>query len=528
MLSRLGLRSRMAVSYVLVSAAAVLVVEAVAIAIMVPRILAARASLEQAQQRVVEAEAEAVRFKAERLAVETAAGIGEEANRIAASIPGRSDADLLATVADGGRLAKGVDPHRDLKANPVLLLALTTVDGRVIGSTAESELPLGVVVTETVGSPPTRSGRTAVDGRAGGWATSPVRLTDAAGTERAIGAAYVRMLVQRTESGSSRDKPVVAGKADDPPVDKPDAAAGDPADGNAAGTGVSGLLVPGGIVLLMLVPVGALFGLLTTGPLIRRIRRLAEGTSAMAGGDLRTRLPVSGNDEVARLERSFNAMAERLEAAVATERTVAGAQARRAERTRIARELHDSISQDLFSASMVAGGLRKALPADSELRHQAVSLEQSLERTKREMRSMLLELRPVALEDTGLAEALHELCRAYQVRLGIAITAHVDAAGLDASLEHAVLRVVQEAIGNAVRHGEPTAIELRVTRTDERVAVTVRDDGRGFDPVAARRRHGMGLGLMRDRVGELGGTVEVVSAPEQGTTVRVLVPVGTA
>jgi signal transduction histidine kinase len=248
----------------------------------------------------------------------------------------------------------------------------------------------------------------------------------------------------------------------------------------------------------------------------------------MAAGDLRTRLPVSGNDEVARLERSFNAMAERLEAAVVAERAVAGASARRAERTRIARELHDSISQDLFSASMVAGGLRKALPAGSELRRQAVALEQSLERTKREMRAMLLELRPVALEDTGLAEALDELCRAYQVRLGVVVTAHVDVARLDEPVEHAVLRVVQEAVGNAVRHGAPTTIDLRVIRTDDGVEVTVRDDGRGFDPTAARHRHGMGLGLMRDRVGELGGTVEVVSAPERGTTVQVFLPAGTA
>jgi hypothetical protein len=92
MLSRFGLRSRMAVSYVLVSAAAVLVVEVVALAMMVPRMLAARESVEQAQRRVVEAEAEALRFKAERQAVETAVGIGTEANRVASSTPGRSDA----------------------------------------------------------------------------------------------------------------------------------------------------------------------------------------------------------------------------------------------------------------------------------------------------------------------------------------------------------------------------------------------------------------------------------------------------
>jgi signal transduction histidine kinase len=290
---------------------------------------------------------------------------------------------------------------------------------------------------------------------------------------------------------------------------------------------LGGMLVPGGVVLLMLLPVGVLFGLLSTGPLIRRIRRLAARTAAMADGDLRTRLPVAGNDEVAGLERSFNAMAERLEEAVAAQRAVAGAEARRAERVRITRELHDSISQHLFSASMVAGGLRKALPAGSELRHQAQALERSLEHTKREMRAMLLELRPVALDDAGLSEALMELCRSYRVGLGVTVTARVDATELDAAVEHAVLRVAQEAVGNAVRHGQPASVEVTVVKRGDRVSVAVRDDGRGFDP-AAEDRHGMGLALMRDRVGDLGGTVEVASAPDRGTTVRVSLPVGAA
>jgi signal transduction histidine kinase len=501
MLSRFGLRSRMAVSYVLVSAAAVLVVEAVALAAVAPRVLAARESVERAQERAAEAEADAVRYKAERLVVETAAAIGAAATDAAASAPGRSDAEILAATA--GRLDKGVDPKRDPGSDPVLLLALTTVDGRVVDSTAETVIARGAVVPEAVvaGGAPTRSGRTAVAGRAGGWAVTPVRVSDAAGSDRVAGAVYARMLVEKAGLRKAAGTKV------------PD-----------SGIGFDALLLPGGVVLLLLVPVGALFGLFSTGPLIRRIRRLADGTSTMADGDLGTRLPVSGNDEVAMLERSFNTMAERLEKALAAQRAVAGAEARRAERTRITRELHDSISQHLFSASLVAGGLRKALPPGSELQHQAGSLERSLEHTKREMRAMLLELRPVALEDAGLAEALDELCRSYRIGLGISATARVDGDGLATAVEHAVLRVVQEAVGNAVRHGRPTTVEVEVVRAGGRVEVTVRDDGVGFEP-ATGDRHGMGLDLMRDRVGELDGTVDVASAPERGTTVRVLIPV---
>jgi signal transduction histidine kinase len=247
----------------------------------------------------------------------------------------------------------------------------------------------------------------------------------------------------------------------------------------------------------------------------------------MADGDLRTRIPVSGGDEVGRLEHAFNSMAERLDAALEVQRKAAGSEAQRAERARIARELHDSISQDLFSASLLAGGLRKALPPNSELRHQAESMELSLVRTMREMGAMLLELRPIALEDAGLAEALGELCRAYEARLGISISTQIDdPLWLGAPVEHAVFRVIQEAIGNAVRHGDPDAIELRVAVADGRVAVTVQDDGHGFDPLMTNGRHGMGLQLMRERINELGGAVEVLSAPERGTTVLVLLPAG--
>ncbi|MER7273966.1 ATP-binding protein [Dactylosporangium sp. NPDC000244] len=87
-----------------------------------------------------------------------------------------------------------------------------------------------------------------------------------------------------------------------------------------------------------------------------------------------------------------------------------------------------------------------------------------------------------------------------------------------------MLRVVQEAVGNAVRHGEPASIEVRLRDAGERVEVTVRDDGRGFDPGDAGGRRGMGLDLMRERLREVDGSVEVDSAPGRGTTVRATLP----
>jgi signal transduction histidine kinase len=130
----------------------------------------------------------------------------------------------------------------------------------------------------------------------------------------------------------------------------------------------------------------------------------------------------------------------------------------------------------------------------------------------------------VALEDSGLNAALYELCQAYEVRLGIKVTADLAETNLEPAIEHTVLRIVQEALGNAVRHGEPDEISLQLAQPDGHVDVQVSDNGRGFDPATVADRHGMGLDLMRDRVNALSGTFHVVSAPDEGTTITVRLP----
>jgi signal transduction histidine kinase len=211
------------------------------------------------------------------------------------------------------------------------------------------------------------------------------------------------------------------------------------------------------LVLLVALPVGVVFGLLSTRSLIGRLR-LAASTVALADGKLEQRVPVSGADEVAQLETNFNRMAERLTDAMAAERQLAGA----SERARIARELHDSISQDLFSLRLLAGGLRRALPADSRLYRQVEAMETTASGTMHEMQALLLELRPIALNDAGLIPALEELCRAYRDRLGVAVDAELEPVEVAPPVEHAALRIVQEALTNAMKHARPRRLVLRV------------------------------------------------------------------
>jgi signal transduction histidine kinase len=281
------------------------------------------------------------------------------------------------------------------------------------------------------------------------------------------------------------------------------------------------------LVLVLLLPVGAVFGYLSTRRTVRRVRALEDLTSHIAAGELDQRAPVSGHDELAGLESGFNTMAERLSGSLDAERQLSGAAARAAERTRIARELHDSVSQDLFSLGLLAGGLRKALPDGSPLQAEVAAMESTSRRAIREMQALLLELRPIPMEDLGLAAALTELCQAYRTRLGVDVGLELGELHASAAVEHGLLRVAQESLANAVKHGDPAHVSLSLTQSDGMVQVRVVDDGCGFDGDAdAGRSLGLGLASMRERVTELGGELHVQSAPGSGTTVSASVPAG--
>jgi signal transduction histidine kinase len=204
---------------------------------------------------------------------------------------------------------------------------------------------------------------------------------------------------------------------------------------------------------------------------------------------------------------------------MAAERERATGDARAAERARIAREVHDAISQHLFALRMIAAGMRKADPGHQ----QAQAIERISADALRDMQTLLIELRPTSLDGAGLAPALQEICAAYRDRLGITVDASLDDLTLPGPVEHALFRITQEACTNAIRHGSARRLSVSMTRQDGHVELAVRDTGTGFDPTAPHS--GSGLAHIRDRVAELGGTVSVDSAPGRGAALTVRVPV---
>lgn len=199
------------------------------------------------------------------------------------------------------------------------------------------------------------------------------------------------------------------------------------------------------------------------------------------------------------------------------------------ERTRLARDLHDAVSQKLFSLRLTADAAATRLREDPDAAAHDLSRVQQLAReAAAELRAVLTELRPPALSEDGLVAALcahvETLRRTHAVPIEL-VTAGVGA--LPADLEDGVYRIAQEAVHNAVRHAAACRIEVDLRRDGDRVTLEVRDDGRGFDPVAAEHGADVRLGLvsMRERADRLRGRLDVTATPGRGSLVRLEVPV---
>jgi signal transduction histidine kinase/streptogramin lyase len=196
-------------------------------------------------------------------------------------------------------------------------------------------------------------------------------------------------------------------------------------------------------------------------------------------------------------------------------------QAVAAERSRLARELHDAVTQTLFSASLIAEVLPQLWQMDPEKGAQQLQEVRLLTRgALAEMRTLLLELRPEALEKQKMADLLGQLGRAITGRTGIPVTVDAEDEGqLPPPVQVALYRIAQEALNNAAKHAEASQVEVRFQCEADRATLSIRDDGRGFDIQHVPSGH-FGVGIMRERAAAVGAELEIESEPGSGTEVR--------
>lgn len=314
-------------------------------------------------------------------------------------------------------------------------------------------------------------------------------------------------------------------------------------EGTTAGRGLAVLLGAAAVAtLVFLVTVSRGF--------TKRLEKLAEAAKRLGEGDLGYRVEIAGRDEIAAVGAAFNKMAEAVQsnrtalAEAVSELALASAElesrveenrrildrtveAVDEERRRLATELHDSTIQALQGAAMQAEYLEMLIAGGgagraADLLHE---LTQRLRDATDELRRVLFDLRPPALDRGGLLPSLTNRLREAEEAAGVTTSLEVeDGLDIPEEQEAVVYRFCQEAIANAVKHASAGSIGVRIWRSAKTLRAEVKDDGRGFRTGAEGPPGHFGLVGMRDRAKLAGGRVEIQSAPGRGTRAELILP----
>ena len=197
-----------------------------------------------------------------------------------------------------------------------------------------------------------------------------------------------------------------------------------------------------------------------------------------------------------------------------------------AERRRIAGELHDGVLQQITSLTLRLGTVKYQVPPDSEAKATINGLQDELIKIGTDIRQVSHELHPALLNESGLPAALSSYCEEFSKARGLPVSCETDETVKELSPEAALClyRIAQEALGNAAKHSQANKVDVRLTRSDSRVFLSVSDDGVGCAPSQIAKSGRLGLINMRERVLQLDGTFVFNSEPGRGATVRVTVP----
>ncbi|MCJ8012316.1 histidine kinase [Paenibacillus sp. KQZ6P-2] len=287
------------------------------------------------------------------------------------------------------------------------------------------------------------------------------------------------------------------------------------------GIGVT-VLLPASVIIVLCVGVaGAVFGAVTSRPLIRRFGTLADAADNWSRGDFSVLVDDPGGDEIGRLSRRLNHMAEQLRHHV----QVRQEQAAMDERGRMARDLHDSIKQQLFALFMQISGAKALLLQGKEgALPRLEQAEDLLGQVQDDLTNLIHELRPAMLEGKRFPQALREQIEQWAERTGIDAVFQVQGMNpIPLQLEEALYRLTQEALSNVARHSEARAVRIQLMFEPDRTTLEISDNGRGCH-VSSKIGKGVGLLSMSERLFPFGGEVSYQSKPEQGFVVTATVP----
>jgi NarL family two-component system sensor histidine kinase LiaS len=256
------------------------------------------------------------------------------------------------------------------------------------------------------------------------------------------------------------------------------------------------------------------FGHLASRGLVRRLEDLDRVAEVWGQGDLTATVRDDSPDEIGQLARRMNLMAQQIQDLFQVRQELATSE----ERNRLARDLHDSVKQQVFATTMTLGTAKTLRERDPEAAWEMVAEAEDLSwEAQQELTGLIHELRPVDLEGKGLAAALQEYGSRWSRQTGIEVGVTLRGEGIaPPAVEQALFRVAQEALANISRHAEAERVQIALACSEGSLVLEIADDGRGFDPALVHDK-GLGLRSMRERMEALDGELTVESTPGTGT-----------
>jgi len=287
------------------------------------------------------------------------------------------------------------------------------------------------------------------------------------------------------------------------------------------------------LVLAMVCALGVALVYVTIGRALRPLGDLGGAFARVGAGDYAARVELRGPKELVRLSESFNVMAGEL-STMRRRTRVLEAQVLKLqdeERAELARDLHDEIGPHLFAANIDATMIGQALGAgrtDEALRH-VKSIQGAVARMQRQVREILGRLRPARLTELGFGAAIEDLVDFWRSRrrdVVFSVTLEIDESQASETIQEVAYRVVQEGLSNAVRHGKPSRIDVRLDLDGEQLRMRIADDGAARDAPDDRPR--FGLVGMRERLEAVGGRLHIDRGDGHGWTLTAWTPLAQA
>lgn len=289
------------------------------------------------------------------------------------------------------------------------------------------------------------------------------------------------------------------------------------------------------VYVILLIFIGMAVGYIAAQKFQRKIDTLHLGFMQLTKGNLSVRLPIQGLDSFDRIYLDFNEMTRSLEdrmkllQSLGEENVLLQAKSNEdavlEERKRLARDLHDSVSQQLFAIHMASSSLPKIV--DSNLEKAKEVMEQLIQMSfmaQKQMRALIAQLRPIELDGKSIVEALDkwfpDYCKqnALQGNLDVQLKSE-----LSEAKEHQLFLIIQEAVANIVKHASAKHVKLSLFETEAQYVLSIVDDGKGFDK-KVKKTGSYGLSTMQERAMKLGGDVEILSKSGHGTRIKAHIP----